>query len=246
MVAPNWYNTFNAKASLSFSIFLCSLKIDTLQVYFCVFNNEQIFNINLILTGDGLHLVANRLEVKLIKFLLICSIMFSPMVMIPYVLLRWIYPCNSATLFYFLIPACNDSSSGWTILSIITLLGICLVTLYLAYDCGGTCFIFVVDFSLVQVCCLGRYVDWTVGKIMVNPKKALSYFKYYRQIQILSRYYNLIQQEILVTTNLGLVMSGLILSVFALLSIGLQNISITELVFFATIESRIDRSSDGR
>jgi len=46
----------------------------------------------------------------------------------------------------------------------------------------------------------------------------------------LSRYYNLIQQDILVTTNLGLSTIALIVSVYAILTIGWKYISFAELV----------------
>jgi len=161
--------------------------------------------------------------------------MMTPMTVIPFILQRWISPCNMVTSLFFIIPPCIKSSSDWNTSSLVLLAVICSLILYSIYDSTGTFATFLVHFSLLQVSCLRQYLDFTVQQIMANPKRALSYFRYYRQIQILSRYYNLIQQDILVNTNLGMIMSGIILSAYALLTIGIHNISFAELVMFATV-----------
>jgi len=196
---------------------------------------DYVFCVNaLCLTGNNHCRISGGLDVKLIKFAILCSISLIPLIMIPFIIQRWLFPCNLALLFFFIIPACSKPSTEWTTTSIITLFGICMVILYCRYDSIETWIIFYVDFSLVQVFCLRCYLDWTVEKITVYPNRALNYFKYYRQIQILSRYYNLIQQDILVAANLGLTTVAFIISVYVLLTIGLQSISNAELVLFLT------------
>jgi len=186
-------------------------------------------------TGRNHIKVSGGFEVKLIKFAILCAISFASLTVVPFLIQRWLLPCNLATPFYFIIPACRQSSPEWTTSSKITLFIICMVTHYFRYDGGGAWIIFQVDFSLVQVCSLRRYLDWTAAKIRASSEKALVYFRHYSQIQILSCYYNLIQQDILINTNLGMSMSKLNLSIYALLTIGLHNISFAELVLFVFV-----------
>jgi len=87
---------------------------------------------------------------------------------------------------------------------------------------------------MVQAYCLRRYVKYITHVLTVGePKKTPKYLSLYRQDQDLCRYYNLIQQDGIVISNIVLIMAGLVLGLYTVLSLGSQ-ISIPELSLFLT------------
>jgi len=71
-----------------------------------------------------------------------------------------------------------------------------------------------------------------IYKLTKNPTKVNCIMKYYRQVQILSRFYNLFQQDLLIILNIGLVM-GLVVSFYTLIYLR-SKISLSELALFFT------------
>jgi len=171
------------------------------------------------------------------KFALVCGICFALMAHVPYVTLRWIFPCNSATVGYFLIPECGNDAPNtgkWATSSTLFLAFICVWTLVVVVDGGGTYSLFLVSYSMAHAYCLRRYVQYFTQGVKRNPGKWQELLPTYRQIQILSRYYNNIQQGKLIVSNITLLMTGLVISFYTIITLGLE-VSVPELVLFATV-----------
>jgi len=176
------------------------------------------------------------MEVRLIKFALLSGIGYAPMTAFAIVLMRWNTPCNSSTFGYFLIPECtNDSgiSDKWPMTSVIQLGFICALAFWFTVDGNGSFAVFLMDFSFVQAYCYRRYVQYVTKLLVKKPNEAVNILPYYRQLEILSRYYNVIQQDGLIITNVFLMMLGLIISSYPIISLGLK-MSLPQLMFFLT------------
>jgi len=225
-------------SSLTVSFNLKSVTCKVRKIFFH-FNSLRIFLTKYIVFNfsEGVHFdISKKAEVCMVKIVLLCGIGFAPMVTIPYALLRWIIPCNSATLGYFLIPECENFESDleWGFRSKLMLICISMLAFYCAIDGCGNFAMFLANFSLVQAYCLRRYVQYLTLLLQKRPSKSKEYLPIYRQLQILCRYYNLFQQNGLIFSNYFLTCIGLILSSFSLISNGF-NLSLFELLLFATV-----------
>ncbi|CAL8098111.1 unnamed protein product [Orchesella dallaii] len=176
-------------------------------------------------------------EVRLLKTLLIIGIGYAPTVAVPYAMLQWFMGCNSINFAYFTIPACHaaDTSQNWPMSSIVQLTIYCIFGCWLVMDVVGGFALFVIDFSLVQAYCLRRYIQYVSSCLTLNPKKCREFLPYFREVQLLCRYYNRMQQDRLIVMTLNIASASCILSYFVVISLGLHNISVPELLFFFII-----------
>jgi len=94
--------------------------------------------------------------------------------------------------------------------------------------------IFLTSFSVALAYSLRRYIECISSVAIRNPNQPQMYFDYYRQLQILCQYYNLIQQDGLVIASILLLMTGVITSLFTLVSLGFEASGI-ELSLFCTV-----------
>jgi len=168
------------------------------------------------------------------KFALFCGISFAPTMSVLYAVLRWINPCNSGTVGYHLIPSCTNLESEWDTFSKLLLLAICILSFWFYVDAGGSLAISMMAFSFVQVYCLRRCVQHVLSP-KVSKEESSTFqgnLSIYRQIQVLSRYYNLAHQDGLVSANLFLVMVGFIIGLYTLIALGFQ-MTFPQMWFFA-------------
>ncbi|CAL8128789.1 unnamed protein product [Orchesella dallaii] len=179
---------------------------------------------------------------KSYKFLMqLCTLGLQygiPFIMVGFAVERWIIPCNSATAGYLLFPECDNGIEGpandWSLQSQLGLLSILLVTLWMNTD-SFSCFgLHLVQFSFLQSICLRNYLTLFAFRLNgMSKNKNLSYnnFLLYRQLQVLNRYYNLIQQNVLLTSMLLLVTNGLVVSAYVMLSNG-RSVTFQQLFMF--------------
>jgi len=163
-------------------------------------------------------------EKLLAKFALVLSTGFY-MISFPYALIKWLRPCNTATFAYKLIPECRNpglSQTDWATSSTLLLIMICIITVWLVTDNAGSFAIFIAEFSFTQAYCLRRYVQQITLKIVENPSEANRVLPILRQLQILSRCYNLIQQDKLIISSLLMTMVSVIFSFYTMIALGSQ------------------------
>ncbi|CAL8129017.1 unnamed protein product [Orchesella dallaii] len=133
------------------------------------------------------------------------------------------------------MPECHTPSFNgrWSTSSEVKLLINCFIALWIFADVAGDVPISLVDFSLVQSYCLLRYIQ-NAGKCITSaPKKATKYLLLCRHIQILNRYYNLVQQNGLIIAHNIMLTFGFIISFFTLISLGTK-ISFPEFLLFGS------------
>jgi len=150
------------------------------------------------------------------------GILLPPMVVGPHTIMRWLIPCNSATFAHQFIPECRNFTFGaqWTTLSHIFLLIICLLNYWLVSDAAGTFALYFVNIAMIQVHCMCRYIQYLTYLFTSQPENSQQNLLLYGQIQILGRYYNLIQQDGLMYANLFVMMAGLTLTSYTVISLG--------------------------
>ncbi|CAL8098107.1 unnamed protein product [Orchesella dallaii] len=176
-------------------------------------------------------------EVRVLKTLLLFAIGYAPSVAIPYSMLQWFMGCNSINFGYFTIPACHstDTDGNWSIFSIIQLTLFCIIGCWFVIDVIGGFALFVINFSLVQAYCLRRYVQYITSCLIAKPEKGIVILPYFRQVQLLVRYYNNLQQDKLILMALFIGTASFCLSYFVIIALGVENISVPELLFFLVI-----------
>jgi len=147
---------------------------------------------------------------------------------------QW-FNCNSITFGYFLLPKC---SSGFTegevsLSSIIMLVPLSLVGYWFVFDSASHIAFFIVHLSMVQAHCLRRYIQHFTKCLTSTSTKACVNVGKYRQIQILGRYYNLFQQDILIISTIVLAITALVLCLFVIISLG-SKMAVAEALIFST------------
>jgi len=117
-------------------------------------------------------------------------------------------------------------------LSFILLVFISPFTFYITIDAAGRLAFVVMHFSWVGAYCLSSYVDYITALLLNNSKEAPARLKYYRQVQLLNRYYNLIQQDELLKSVIIMDIMGVTVSFYTIISLRSQ-INIPELLLFS-------------
>jgi len=183
------------------------------------------------------NLFTSQQDVRIVKFILVMGICFASTIAFPYSIMQWLMRCNSINFGYFLIPECHNGiqTSPLSWFSGFKLSLLCAGAFWLVIDGSGSFGIFVSAFSLAQAYCLRRYTHYVTCLVVNGPPKNIRHLIFYRQVQILSRYYNQLQQNKLITVVISGIIVPLILSYYAIISVGLYSISTAELLFFVTV-----------
>ncbi|CAL8092348.1 unnamed protein product [Orchesella dallaii] len=203
-------------------------------------NTIELFNLIIRFEKNNLmRMEAPRILTKSYKLLIkICVLGLrfgSPIIVVGYVLERWMIPCNAATFGYLLLPECDDgyaeTGRRWSLPSKSGLLSLVLVTIWMNMDSFCCWALQLEEFTFVQSICFWNYVKLFMIRINSNNDSNIDNYLVYRQLQILNRYYNIIQQNILLTSTLVLVTNGLIVSAYVMLSNG-SNVTILQIIMF--------------
>jgi len=116
-----------------------------------------------------------------------------------------------------------------------------VIACWVVSDLFSGCMFQVFELAFVQCCCLKEYTNWYRKHLQLLPTekhlKPCKVFKrmlLYRQLQTLSRLYNMIQQDVFIVALLNLALFVFIVAVYALTYMGAQ-ISLPHLLFFANV-----------
>jgi len=106
---------------------------------------------------------------------------------------------------------------------------------WLSIDGIGSWSVGCVAFSHVPAYCLHRYLKQIeiLVEIADSPRKLEDFIKMYKQIQILSRFYKILQQDGLIICHIYFLVNAIIVCLFMLVSLGVK-ISVPELALFGT------------
>jgi len=134
-------------------------------------------------------------EVKIIKLALVCGSGFPLMVAIPYTLLRWMFPCNSATFLYQSIPEFQQTNldgvvSVWSPFSLLYLAVICVYHFWLTIQGAGILASFLTSFSVALAYSLRRYIECVTNIAIGRPNRPQIYFSSERHKKSSSYYVN--------------------------------------------------------
>ncbi|CAL8140234.1 unnamed protein product [Orchesella dallaii] len=160
----------------------------------------------------------------LVKVTQAVALFYAIIAGICYFLMMWNFPCQLVPLAYFTMPECLNTSyhGGWSINSTFQLMTFCILVMWLFVDNAEDFALFFVHFTLVQSYCLYRYIQLVDKLIAAKPKEALKHLPLYRQIQILNHYYNINQKHDLLIAHEYIMVFGVIISFFALISLGTE------------------------
>jgi len=149
----------------------------------------------------------------------------APFASFSYVLQRFMFPCNIATVGYFLLPECtNGFDSGWSYQSLVSLGIFCLVMFWIFIDTMGLFVLYTAGISQVQGILIFKYTKYFQNCVEVNleTKSHTTYkvFSVYRQLQLLTRYFNGIQQQGIIFTILISDIICIVFGAYILISMG--------------------------
>jgi len=166
----------------------------------------------------------SKLERRFVTFANLVGIGVSFPITSSFIALRWLFPCGSMTFGYQFFPECKVAleSKSWSFSSNIILGLIMVMVFWLIIDSSGSFAMFITDCTFMQAYCMRRYVQNITGMLNARPEMLPQFLRYYKQLQILSRYYNLIQQDTLVVAHLLMEQIAIVLCFYSLISLGAQ------------------------
>jgi len=166
---------------------------------------------------------SSKVETLLIKYALIIAMVFLPLSYLAFSLMPLDAPCSTNTFGYFLIPECslpNEQPDQLSTSSTVLLMLISALTFTFAADEFGSFGIFLAVFSFLQCINLCAYIKQIGNKLTGDASNLKKNLPYYRQLQILGRYYNLIQQDGLVIMTMVILMLAFIVSFYGMIELG--------------------------
>jgi len=176
------------------------------------------------------------MEKRFIQLYFMFGISCTPFVAVGYTLRRWYTPCSAATLGSPLFPECNqDSSLQLGITSTTMLILICFVVAWLLADSVGLFTFYASDMSFVQGFSFSAYMKYfrtCLNRSSANRRrKRYRAMLVYRELQILNRYYNQLQQNAVIFSLLFLIMMVTITGTYTLIAFGAK-LKLHDLIVF--------------
>lgn len=230
------------------ALYLCELLRKSYDSY------DKTFNSNMFLGNPLLpEMALSKTKNWIVRLPQIAGYITSVTLPVAYGLQRWLDNCSPATFAYFVLPNCDfpskdNGSPNFSLDSIVRLTFICTWTVWLLLDnIGFFCFV-VFELSLLPGFCFQFYMKFFrksltasltqsnlhgILKVNQRPFSRKSNYIMYREIQVLSRYYNLIQQDKIIIGILDIVLIAFIICFYALISNG-SNVSIPHLFLFSS------------
>ncbi|CAL8129234.1 unnamed protein product [Orchesella dallaii] len=176
-----------------------------------------------------------RSSKALVCFIQFCATVATPVLAVTYALIRWSNPCNSAMFLFKFLAEClpETGASTWRISSLTQLALQILFSTWLVFDMVGGHVFQVVELYYLKSCCFNQYIK-SIRMSLVQADFKMSYFLQFKQLQILLRLYNLIQQDVMKVVVCVTIFSFTV-SLYALIYLGLgeQGISIPQLMFLS-------------
>ncbi|CAL8092351.1 unnamed protein product [Orchesella dallaii] len=238
-------NKTNISTGTKLANYFCALTVSTITLQKLITLKHYANTIellNLILRFEDNYLIrmeAPRILTKSYKLLIqMCVLGLRsgiPLIVLGYVLERWVIPCNAATSGYVLLPECDEEFSKterrWSLQSKLGLLSVMAGSLWTNMDSFGCWAVQLAEFAFIQSICLWNYVKVFMIRINSENDPSIDSYLVYRQLQILNRYYNLIQQNVMITSTLVLVTNGFIISTYVMLSLG-ADVTVLQIFMF--------------
>jgi len=175
-------------------------------------------------------------EKRLLQFYFLFGMYTAPCCAVGYVLQRFFTPCNIVTVGYFLLPECAPGfDSVWSYQSTIVLCIYCCLIFWVFIDTFGIFAFYMTGISFVQAYSIFAYTKYFQKCLHVNLETNrhtfYKLFPVYRQLQLLNRYFNGLQQEAMIFVVLILIPMTVIFGVYTLVEMG-SKISTPEFMFF--------------
>ncbi|CAL8128996.1 unnamed protein product [Orchesella dallaii] len=186
------------------------------------------------ITGQEGKTLLVKPEKRLIKLVISIGMVSAPVIVPAYILEWWITPCTSATIGYFLFPECrleNLHHVRWSLSSKISLFITCIVCIWVYLDSFGTYIFNCTTMSFSQCYALKSYTKFFMRKLCNSSDRKTLLI--YRQLQLLNRYYNRIQQDVLVIAVLYITTAAFVIGNYALITLG-RDAKVHELFLFVS------------
>jgi len=172
-------------------------------------------------------------------FMFVVGIFASPFGTGAYFLQRWLYPCDAATLGYFLFPECSNvaTHTKWGFQSSFGLFIICIFVSWQFTDAIGIFGFHVITIMFVQAFFFSAYLRWIqiyLLNTLTDPMKRCRALRMYRELQILNRYYNKLQQNVFVFVAMFLITVAVITGLYILIAFG-SKIKLHEVLLFSCL-----------
>ncbi|CAL8098741.1 unnamed protein product [Orchesella dallaii] len=181
--------------------------------------------------------IISKREKLVINYIQFNGFMAAPVIIGAYVAQRWFTPCTSATLAWNVLDECfieNPFENGfrWSFKSYIYLVVIVILSWWILSDLLAGFAFQAVEVAYLQSACLVGYVKHFKQKLQnigtATPKLILEY----QQLQILTIYYNFIQQDVIISLMLTLIICLTIVCSYVLIKLG-SGISVSHFLFFS-------------
>ncbi|CAL8128341.1 unnamed protein product [Orchesella dallaii] len=177
-------------------------------------------------------------EKRLVQFCIKNAYQGVPPTAMLYSSQRWFAPCNSATVGYVFMPECKNNMGHhvkWGIPSQISLALVCIVSFWINLDALGNYVYYnnTLSFSWSYSLCvyIKLFREDAVAKLRNGDRSGLLM---YRELQLLCRYYNCIQQDALMGAYIFLVVNIFVIGNYVLIAMG-GNIALNELFMFVLV-----------
>jgi len=233
-LATTFESILNANVLLISIIIKCTLlnrrrHIVELANFLAQFERHQFLDDN---KASDKYFKLDRVEKLVVQFFQISGISGAPYLAITNGLARWFNPCTSTTFGVNLLPECsNELAIIWKVSLSMRLVTLILVSAWLNLDLAATTIFHLFELAFLQGCCLKQYIKW-LRKVLQAQAFDLRNVLVFKQIQILARIYNWIQQGKQIGLQMNVALVTFISSVFVVISEG-SSISIPHLLYFS-------------
>jgi len=182
--------------------------------------------------------LANSSKHGIMKFILVCLTVCGSAYAFSFLLMQWSLGCNSiSTVGYFTLSECKHPalSSEWSTRANIQFLVAASIQSWMTLDAVGSSSI-VAAIVLVQAYCQWRYLKMVACLMLDKLGCSRNDLLLLRRLQLLNRYYNLVQQGYILPAIIFMGISATVLGFYVLISLG-THISKPELLLCITLAS---------
>ncbi|CAL8098707.1 unnamed protein product [Orchesella dallaii] len=181
--------------------------------------------------------IISKREKLVINYIQFNGFMAAPVIIGVYVAQRWFTPCTSATLAWNVLDECfneNPFENGfrWSFKSYMYLVVIVILSWWILSDLLAGFAFQAAEVAYLQSACLVGYVKHFLKKLQTIPTVTFKVMLEYRQLQLLTKYYNWIQQDAIISLMLTLVICLTIVCSYVIIKLG-SDISVSHFLFFS-------------
>ncbi|CAL8098701.1 unnamed protein product [Orchesella dallaii] len=179
--------------------------------------------------------IISKREKIVTNYIQLNGFMAAPVIATTYLAQRWINPCTSATLAWNYLEECFDKNrfenGYWSFKSYTYLVIMVLILWWILADLLVTFAFQAAEIMYLQSACLVGYVKHFKEQLKISAVTSPKVILKYRQLQILTKYYNWIQQDAIIALMLTLVICLTVVSSYVIIKMG-SHVSPTHFLFF--------------